>query len=85
MLTASTITAWLASQGASLLLGFLAKIITDVMADRRNNQAQRDLGAAETAASSNAVAAERTDAIAKAAANAPDDRAVSDRLREGTF
>jgi hypothetical protein len=77
--------AWLASQGASLLLGFVANIITTTLRDRQAGDAQRNVGAAETAAAINAKTAETTDAMARVAANPPADDAVADRLRSGTF
>ena len=53
----------------SLALGFLAKVITQWLANLRAEQALRDLGAATQAAASKAEA-ERQEAKAKAAADA---------------
>lgn len=40
----ATVSAWLATQGASLLLGFLANIIKDAWSTYQANQAQRESG-----------------------------------------
>jgi hypothetical protein len=79
----STVATWAATQGLSLLLGFLATVIKNWMDGRQAAQGQRDLGAATTAS---AVNKESADAERRAAAVAPltrDDAAG--RLDAGTF
>lgn len=69
---------WLASSGASLLLGFAAQVIREQLADRRSAAAQRGAGASQTAARVNAETVETQDAMAHVAR--PSDDAVADSL-----
>lgn len=78
--TAST---WLATQGVSLALGFLATVIKDWWSTYQANQAQQQLGAATVAAKVNATTAETTDAMANV--QRPTDAAVEKSLAAGTF
>jgi hypothetical protein len=67
----TTVAGWLASQGAGLLLGFVAQLFKDYVDGARSAQAQRDAGAASTAAKINQ---ETADAERRAAAVKPLDR-----------
>jgi hypothetical protein len=85
MLTAigTTLAGWLASQGAGLLLGFVAQLFKDYMDGARSAQAQREAGAASTAAKVNK---ETADAERRAGEVKPLDRdTAADRLGSGTF
>lgn len=79
----TTVAGWLASQGAGLLLGFLAQLFKDYIDGARSAQAQREAGAASTAAKINQ---ETADAERRAAAVKPLDRdSAAGRLDRGDF
>jgi hypothetical protein len=79
----SAFLAWLASSGASLLLGFAAQVIREQFADHRSAAAQREAGASQTTAKVNAETVETQDAMANVPRPAGD--AVADSLRTGKF
>lgn len=79
----SAILTWLASSGASLILGFLAQVIRDVAADRRASQSQRDLGAAQTNAAVNGETANAERRASDAAINAERGPGLDDGLQSG--
>lgn len=81
----ATISAWLATQGVSLALGFLASVLKDAWATYQANKAQRDLGASETAATINKETADAERRAASAAINAPDRARVTDDADQGKF
>ena len=85
MISASAVTAWLASKGVGLLLGALAKLILDGWSSYQSNQALKQAGAAEAAAkaNANAEAVETIDAMDSVVR--PSDDAVADSLRSGRF
>ena len=83
MISASAVTAWLASKGVGLLLGALAKLILDGWYSYQSNQALKQAGAAEAAAKANAEAVETIDAMDSVVR--PSDDAVADSLRSGRF
>lgn len=81
----ATLTTWLASQGASLVLGALAKLALDAWYSWQANKAQRDVAAATVKLDqANATIEAQQDEL-QALADAP--QTVSDaikRLREGS-
>jgi hypothetical protein len=84
----ATVATWLATQGASLALGFLATLIKDWWATNQANQAQRDAGRAQQANEARAQAdadLARSDAATRAAASKhaadPTDAAFDDQFR----
>lgn len=77
------LTGWLMKEGAGLLLGFLAKFLTDLWNDKRSREALQDLGRNEVAAKTNAETLETRDAMDKVAR--PSDDAVADSLRKSRF
>jgi hypothetical protein len=79
------VTAWLASQGASLLLGFLASVIKSALDSYQQAQAQKAAAQAEIINATNQAAAETADAINQAAANHPADGDVAGRLSGRSF
>lgn len=83
MITASAVTAWLAKEGAGLLLGALAKLLLDLWNDHQADQALKQAGAAEVAAKVNAETVETKDAMD--AVTRPSDGAVADSLRSHQF
>lgn len=78
----SAIAAWFAKEGAGLLLGFLGKFLLDMMAERRADQAQRDLGRVEAQRdqAENTIAAQQAEL--DALANAPQDNDEAARRLE---
>ena len=79
----ATVSAWLASQGVSLLLGFAATLIKNWMDGQRAAGAQREAGALQAA---NAMNQEMANAERRAAAVAPMDSAATvDSLNAGRF
>ena len=80
-----TISAWLASQGVSLVLGFLANVLSQAWNSYQANQAQRQLGTV-TAERDEAVAGRAAESrIADALANAPATiDAAADRFEKGS-
>jgi hypothetical protein len=87
MLTALgiTVTGWLATQGASLLLGALSKLILDAWTSYQNRKAQTDLAAAQAKVEQQGATIDAQQAELEAQANAP--RTVDDavrRLEEGS-
>lgn len=83
MISISAVTAWVASKGAGLVLGALAKLLLDVWNDYQADQALKQAGAAEVAAKVNADTVEMQDAMDAVAR--PSDDAVADSLRTGKF
>lgn len=79
----AAILAFLAKEGVGLLLGALAKMLLDGWNSHQANQAQRQAGAAEAAAKTNAETVEIQDAVESVPR--PDDGAVADSLRSGKF
>lgn len=77
------LTGWLMTEGAGLLLGFLAKLLTDLWNDKRSREALQELGRKEVAAKTNAETLETRDAMDRVAR--PSDDAVARSLRDGTF
>ncbi|MDA9499270.1 hypothetical protein [Bradyrhizobium sp. CCBAU 11357] len=83
MITTSALTAWLAKEGAGLLLGALAKFLLDLWNDYQADQALKQAGAAEVAAKVNAETVETIDAMDDV--RRPSDDAVADSLRSHQF
>lgn len=79
----SAVLAWLAKEGAGLLLGALGKLLLDYINERRADRALRDAGAAQTASKVNVETLETKDAMDDVAR--PSDDAVADSLRTGKF
>ena len=80
----SVILTWLMSSGASLILGFAAQVIKDMVADARNRQAIEDLATARAERDQTKGTLAATQASLDAAVNAP--KNVPDAikaLREG--
>ncbi|PPQ14908.1 hypothetical protein CV770_34355 [Bradyrhizobium sp. AC87j1] len=83
MITTSAVTAWLAKEGAALLLGALGKFLLDLWNDHQADQALKQAGAAEVAARVNAETVETIDAMDEV--RRPSDDAVADSLRSDQF
>lgn len=83
MITTSAVTAWLAKEGAAVLLGALAKVLLDLWNDHQADQALKHAGAAETAAKVNAETVETIDAMDTV--SRPSDDGVADSLRSHQF
>lgn len=79
----SAILAWLAHEGAGLLLGALAKMAVDFFNSYRSDQALKQAGRAEVANEVNIQTVETKDEMDSVAR--PSDDAVRDSLRTGTF
>lgn len=79
----TAIAAWLAKEGAGLLLGALAKLLLDGWNNCQANQALKKAGATEVAAKVNAGTVETIDAMDEV--RRPSDDAVADSLRTGKF
>ena len=81
----ATVAAWLAGQGLSLILGFVAKFMLELWQQYQNDQAKIELGKLQEREKANRIAAEKTDAMGKIAADGMSDGDVADRLRRGSF
>ncbi len=81
----SAIGAWLASNGASLLLGFVAKLISDAMTRRNADANAKSVGSLTVTAKVNQEAADADRRATKAAIDAPDVGGVIDDLDRGKF
>jgi hypothetical protein len=81
----SAILSWFAANGLTIVLGALAAYLKDIHAANASAQAQRDAGAASTAASVNKETADAERRAADAAVNAPDRDAVAGDLDAGKF
>ena len=79
----TALAAWLAKEGAGLLLGALAKLLLDAWNSYQSNQTLKKAGAAEVSAEVNANTVETIDAMDEVAR--PSDDAVADSLRTGKF
>ncbi len=79
----SAIGAWLASNGARLLLGFFAKLISDAMTRSQADANAKSVGQLTVAAKINQEAADADRRITKATINAPDIGGVLDDLDRG--
>jgi len=81
----ATIAAWLASQGASLLLGAGVKLLTDLWNSYQANKAQQDLATAQAqlGQATTTIAAQQAELQAQADAPKDADDAIK-RLEEGS-
>jgi hypothetical protein len=79
----SAIGAWLASNGASLLLGFVAKLISDAATRAQADRNAKAVGQLTTTATVNKETADAERRASDAAINAPDLRRVLDDLDRG--
>ncbi len=80
----STVAGWLASTGASLILGWVAALIKDLIDDRRNRQAlERAATAERDAAQAKETARIQAELADQAAKRLEPDQAIS-RLEDGT-
>lgn len=81
----ATISAWLASQGASLVLGALTKLALDAWNSYQANKSQRDLAAAQSQLGQANATITAQQAELQAQADAPKDAdAAIKRLEDGT-
>lgn len=81
----ATFTAWLASQGASLLLGFLANVILSALQAWQADKTTSDLGRVTAERDQARVGLEVKDAELDALASAPADAGTAiARLEEGS-
>ncbi|MHB0784443.1 hypothetical protein [Bradyrhizobium sp. 5.13L] len=83
MITGSAVGAWLAKEGAGLLLGALAKFLLDLWNDHQADQALKQAGRAEVAAKVNADTVETIDAMDEVRRSSDD--AVAHSLRSHQF
>jgi hypothetical protein len=79
----SAIGAWLAGNGASLLLGFVAKLINDAMSRSQADANAKSVGSLTITAKVNQEAADADRRVTKATINAPDVGGVLDDLDRG--
>lgn len=79
----SAIGAWLAGNGASLLLGFVAKLISDAMTRSQADANAKSVGQLTVTAKVNQEAADADRRITTATINAPDVGGVIDDLDRG--
>lgn len=79
----AAIVTWLTSEGVGLLLGALGNLILDAWQSYQSNQAFRDLGWAQAAATTNAKTLETINAMDDVPR--PSDDAVIGSLRSGNF
>lgn len=79
----SAIGAWLASNGASLLLGFVAKLISDAATRAQADANAKSVGQLTVTAKVNQEAADADRRITEATIKAPDVGGVIDDLERG--
>jgi hypothetical protein len=79
----SVLVAWLAKEGAGLLLGALAKILLDLWSDHQANQALRKSAVAETVATINKETADAERRANEVAVNRPDVSTVVAGMERG--
>jgi hypothetical protein len=79
----SIVLAWLADQGAGLILGAIGKLLFDGWNSYQANNALREAGAAKVASKVNVETVETQDAMGNVARPSDDD--VADSLRSGKF
>jgi len=81
----AAISAWLASQGASLILGFLANVASEAIKNYQADQAERDAGRNELQAQINKQAADDAQKADDLAVNRPDVDDVLNDMDNGKF